>query len=508
MSINANWLGNEIKHRPLLPFLYSTRTLLVAARTQISGQNSPLSGRRRRLISQRSSPPDPSEEVGQRPYKRTEFSGIQRYSGTQSRTGSQKSTITAGERAVFNRIFGDLTSQIFEGDENLFKDDLAKEYLDGDDESLTPQARLSNIFEAAISHSNEDARQKAEGEALAKAEAQAAVGTNREVVEDVPRRRMWILDTLNVRELPSFGQRHYRKTVKLLDQTKSDLELWQILEKQVFSVIPHLERQRKREEQARERQLQGKGRGRSAEEDSVDALGLRSAQDTKNNDEQNAPVLPVLKENESSTQKEAATIDDRRSFNTEELAVIAQHLYEYYCVVALRLFRHRYPFSPFALHLLPHVKSLGPISFALAASTNLYNEIIYQHFIQHNDYRGVADILQQMENQGLEPNYVTMQALWYVCRQYREAAAGDKGEVSKWWSTLRHIREPYASITEALRVMYVDKGIRKPGPAFVKFYPRERERDQDQDQGRDRGTAFRKLYSEQQEVGQAATLAT
>lgn len=68
---------------------------------------------------------------------------------------------------------------------------------------------------------------------------------------------------------------------------------------------------------------------------------------------------------------------------------------------AARLFRTIFPRSPYALALLPTIKSLGAISYVLGASTALYNEILYLKWTQYRDLHGCADLVEEMTARGL-----------------------------------------------------------------------------------------------------------
>ncbi|GAB7360857.1 hypothetical protein MBLNU230_g0843t1 [Neophaeotheca triangularis] len=122
--------------------------------------------------------------------------------------------------------------------------------------------------------------------------------------------------------------------------------------------------------------------------------------------------------------------------------VLAQNLSQY-LEAFNRKCRVDYPSSDLRLSLLPQLKKIGPSSFALVASTSLYNNHIAQLWNKYNDIGGVNDMLAEMDNNVVDFDEDTVE----LCETILNHS--------------RRIQDPKMTRGEALNVIYKNGTTRK-----------------------------------------------
>jgi hypothetical protein len=90
---------------------------------------------------------------------------------------------------------------------------------------------------------------------------------------------------------------------------------------------------------------------------------------------------------------------------------IISRLYPAALLLAFRLLKAKFPTSPLALALLPQIRSLGPTSYVLGASTEFYNTLIELRWDVYSDLKGIDGLLVEMERSGVEFNIETRNIL-------------------------------------------------------------------------------------------------
>jgi Mtf2 family len=90
---------------------------------------------------------------------------------------------------------------------------------------------------------------------------------------------------------------------------------------------------------------------------------------------------------------------------------IISRLYPAELLLAFRLLKTKFPASPLALALLPQIRSLGPTSYVLGASTEFYNALIELRWDVYSDLKGIDGLLVEMERSGVEFNIGTWNTL-------------------------------------------------------------------------------------------------
>lgn len=338
--------------------------------------------------------------------------------------------MTPSEKAVFDRIFKDIN----QSSANKFEEEVA---LDEQDVESDPYEDLNSIFDRAIQELRAREEQKAKSAARIQ---QRPPPTYERAIDQLlvfkdtglsPRTFLRPLKLANgvvvggevdMQENEEFLKKacddHRALVASLLEHATTDVEIWSLLENEVFSLVKQLDDQIKVDEKARkavEREEKKSAKQKSKEE----------AKTTKQDDvtgDQGA-----LKDIPSTTPTSVA-------LPTNTLISILQSNYADYLLSSLRLLRRHHPTSFYALYLLPHMKRLGPISYVLGASTGFYNEILFLKWTQFSDLHGMADLMQEMVNQGIETNEVTMVFIRRLNSKRKYGRMGRFGPVlQKWW---------------------------------------------------------------------------
>ncbi|MCJ1350336.1 MAG: hypothetical protein MMC33_000317 [Icmadophila ericetorum] len=178
---------------------------------------------------------------------------------------------------------------------------------------------------------------------------------------------------------------------------QTDFELWEVLEKEVFKKVEEMNEELRREQKD---------------------MKSPTESNYKRKGEVNEEVKEEVKEVQSLTLKIPPLL-------------LLQRSYDLLCGYAMRHFRRNFPTSPYAIALLPHIKSLGSTSFALGASKNLYNELLYIRWVHYFDLEGVAGLVEEMVDFGIGTNALTLAILKDGNTYYRKARCGTLGPIHK-----------------------------------------------------------------------------
>ncbi|KAI5269756.1 hypothetical protein E4T47_06856 [Aureobasidium subglaciale] len=89
-------------------------------------------------------------------------------------------------------------------------------------------------------------------------------------------------------------------------------------------------------------------------------------------------------------------------------------------VLAASYLRTSFPTSNMLLSLLPRIKQLGPSAHSLAATPDLYNQLLAYHYKKYFDLDTCCDLLQEMEDEVIEWNDTTLFVLNHMLDQRME----------------------------------------------------------------------------------------
>ncbi|KAL8854023.1 MAG: hypothetical protein Q9221_001146 [Calogaya cf. arnoldii] len=314
---------------------------------------------------------------------------------------------------VFERIFKEISD---EESKKAVEEDDPLEYNFDDDQALNSDAysELNEIFDTAISRLDRTVQQS------------PRAGADKKHPDQIARNFMTALDAFggtssNIRRIfvtrgsedeqaiQASVVEHGRRVMKKIMEAKTDMEIWNVLENDVFILIKQQESQK------------------------------------QNLEEQNKPKKRKRGGSISKADKEAAVAEEKKqslrvrekSFQQAEIEAILSSNYGDYCLAAMRNLRRKHPASPYPMNILPTVKRLGSISHVLAASIDLYNEVLFLLWSQYSDLDGMADLITEMGNQGIESNEITLRILRMV--QSARSRAFKRDEPMKLWWSLRPV---------------------------------------------------------------------
>lgn len=174
-----------------------------------------------------------------------------------------------------------------------------------------------------------------------------------------------------------------------IDQAKTDVEVWEVLQKHVFKRV----------------------------------LAL------------NLDAPPGKKTGKKAGKKQQASKGKSASdAGFTDLDVLTQTLQHHLTRAHTALLNH-FPASPLTLNILPHLRTLGPAAFAMGTSTQLYNMHMRQLYRVHLDLGGIAETLREMDEQVYEYDEDTETLLAKILNHAKVATNGTWGEgVKRMWA--------------------------------------------------------------------------
>ncbi|KAK2011991.1 hypothetical protein LZ32DRAFT_533031 [Colletotrichum eremochloae] len=184
----------------------------------------------------------------------------------------------------------------------------------------------------------------------------------------------------------------------LLDQCNTDIEVWDLLERDVFSMVAKLGISEGDQQVQPPPQTAKKGRGRPKQ-----------------------------------TEKETAAVTPEPSLNMDSHGP----LYSMHLLQGLKTLDQSFArSSTLALNVLPRVKELGLASYVLGVSTPFYNELASILWYRHGDTQAVLDVLDEMQFAGLFYDEQTLRLVDTIEMNLAAFRRGQLGVFSKAVSTM------------------------------------------------------------------------
>lgn len=204
------------------------------------------------------------------------------------------------------------------------------------------------------------------------------------------------MESSSTEEIEKLQQPERERIERLLRDATTDIELWQVMEAEVFSLISKLGLEDKPSETV--------SKPRKTSKRSKKAV-IENAQELK------AAYKPIAPTN-----------------TPRDLAILGP-LYPLFLLLGLRLLSTSFhkP-SPLVLSILPRIKSLGLLSHALGASTPLYNHLLRTTYDRYDNLPGVLSLLQEMDQAGIDLDMNTKETLDEIIRSQKSMKTGDGGE--------------------------------------------------------------------------------
>ncbi|OTA06097.1 hypothetical protein A9Z42_0068620 [Trichoderma parareesei] len=368
----------------MLPFLYQTQTLRLAAR----GPSFALSFARLRHTARRTKRPSDNAIPFQWEAEDRELAGSDQ---------DRISTITPSEAQIFKGIFHEIAQgkmpaskrrgpgrQSEDGYQGLSDAPASSSEKDSSPvsaRSLAEKARISEFRDKFLSRyprSLQNAAQVALGlhevrPRDAEAEQDAAQMMELEVDDEAARAEREALELERSTEC--------ERVEALMRACKTDAELWSVMEKEVFSLPEKLHIA-----QARRSGISSRGsKGRKKSKAKAEETGQSA--------------LSEVEDQEQMTASEVASQDEERVMN------IHGPLYSRFLTTALDLFDSAFARpSPYIFQILPRIKELGLPSFVLGVSTPFYAKLADIYWRRFGDATSALDMLHEMNSAGLFAN--------------------------------------------------------------------------------------------------------
>lgn len=344
----------------------------------------------------------------------------------------RESTITTREKIAFQKIFSD----IFERSQRTNSSQHVDDAIPGFPSDFTKtgnrqkaKTALDNILTGAIRKQPKDIQDYEQvisqfPPALRDDAAKAmgfGVAENEEVEEERASR-----EALKAKadELEALRAPERLRVETLMREAKTDFELWQVMEKEVFSMVAKLGL----EEHPK---LTGAPGTPKLLEVDRKKKGWKKLQKRQEAEQKKQNVI----RDEASNEK----IDEEAHEETDNgVSSLQIHgpLYPSFLLLGLRLLDRSFAKpSPLALSILPKIKSLGFISHVLGASTQFYNDLLRIYRYRYDDFPGMMNLLNEMEQSALDMDEETLTIVLDVLNIQRSVKNNDMGyAVRSLWS--------------------------------------------------------------------------
>jgi hypothetical protein len=416
----------------LMPFLYQTRTI-----------QQPAASGRRWLQSEQPASRTPSDHI---PFERTE--DLEEVGPI----SDDESSITNTEKAVFGRLFTEIP---IDGETPKSAHDIKSEAettcepkparLPVSTENLSrivptafpaPLQKMAATAAQKIQIQQEEARRKQRDDIVITARRMAKVGQDMKRQEDPLEKKIMT---------------EQQRVLGGIANAKTDVGLWQVLEGEVFSKIEALDLDDTRSNskaklqktkarvqvqifKARSKLKAARKAAKKAEDEAEMAIeapeeaGVAVKEDVEVRSRK--AVVQNTRTRKASPEDEVARAEaklvghegkmneikmieakyEQQGRKTAELSLIGPS-YSLFLTTATVALRTNFPTSTLPFTILPKLKSLGRGSYALGASTALYNELIKAVWQTYTDFRFIDELLQEMDNGGLEFDQNTLDIL-------------------------------------------------------------------------------------------------
>lgn len=359
------------KSNTLLPFLYQTATI-----QQWKPATRPVA---RRNISSRPRRQDDTPLKEDIPFEDAEGTLPPTIEEAQS---ARKTTITDTERAAFEKLYKTFNTQRRSKEkdgEHEEADQIADEYYEDDEEGSGNS--LDKVFEQVLRGSPrlQNAQKDCSNvqSILKKSSGASALIKEPSSLEaDTPQNKKKIAARTEKERIRKLRHEDRDRIDKLIKSAQTDLQLWQILDREVF-------------EQLRK-------------------LDLDNANTDK---KEQRPTKTRVKLTPT------ANIDTRILFPN----------YPHHLLTAIQTLRFHFPRSPLPLTILPTIKALGRSSYALGATTQLYKHLLRTAWVQQSSYTMIDTLLTDMESNIVEFDLEILEVLDGVIREHEMAKSGKLG---------------------------------------------------------------------------------
>ncbi|KAG8666845.1 hypothetical protein FPOAC2_11978 [Fusarium poae] len=348
--------------RNLLPFLYQTRTLQLACRRPASILFTQKAG-----VATNSNQPRKIDNSIPFEFDDEDTEDIQGLDPDANAHIEPGSTLTPGESEIFKRIFDDISNARLPQNKKSSRPQAAQPAESSTPSDLAKQRMGDTLVEKARGANASDDFLKRYPLSLRKA-AQNALGK----FESAPKRpKLYNLAELDKAEkaqmrkwanYEDLREKERERVMNLMKKCNSDVELWDVMEKEVFSLPKELG---------------------IVEEPKTAKRGRKP---------KNAPAT----EEKKVTTKEEKPIMD-----------VHGYLYSDFLTYGLNQLDTAFPKpSLLAFNILPRIKELGLSSYVLGVSSPLFIRLAQIHWERYGDAESACDALDEMKPLGIFPTEI------------------------------------------------------------------------------------------------------
>lgn len=348
---------------------------------------------------------------------------------------ARKTTITGSERAAFEKLYRTVNAQgrpKNDKDHAVELDQVADEYYEEEEE---PSKSLDQVFDEVLKGGS---RLRA-----SRTIVQRTRPAHEQPEEKIPTAKkksgktLWeqedsLAAKLRIKDLKTVQMEKFHS---ILQNARTDRELWQILDREVF--------------------------------EPVRKLNLDGTEATKEQEQRPKP--------KANAKRELSVSDQRVLFQN----------YPHYLNTAVHTLRTDFPASPLPLSILPTIKALGRSSYALGATTTLYKSLIRTAWIQQSSYTYINTLLTDMNNGAIEFDRDILALLDSIIKEHDLARSARLGREMQMVYSMEQFQDGIRKIMEWRDVVAEKLGVavdeRKAAGKVVRRFDVDKRRPVDPD---------------------------
>ncbi|KAH8819677.1 hypothetical protein F5884DRAFT_22017 [Xylogone sp. PMI_703] len=349
----------------------------------------------------------------------------------------RESTITVSERRAFERIFADIfaRSRARERDGSI-PSSREEHAITTHAQGADPKTKLNSIISGALRRPKSSdvlKRMKAAVERYPPALRPAAARAMGLDVEQIGLAEVEeeeeIRESADPDHLEGLRKTERERVEALMREAETDFDLWDVMEREVFSLVTRM---------------------------GVD-------------DVPKSPAAKRKLKNKSTSKPLESTIPE----GVSPLSLYGP-LYPSHLLLGLRLLDRTFSQpSQLTFSLLPRIKSLGLISHILGASTAFYNELMRIYWHRRDDSRGILHLLEEMEQNGLEFDEETARVIRGILKTHSGILHGRNGPAAQAvWKlpefSVQQFRPWRSRIEEAVEEKVHEQSRQTDGPEVIR----------------------------------------
>lgn len=303
----------------------------------------------------------------------------------------RNTTITGTERIAFEKLYKKFNAPKGPRRETSELDEPLDDWFEAEDAKNTKDVDLSSLFDNVIS-----GRVKADRKPRAPQRSPdlATLASNilKPKVSEAQKKEKRAAE-LKAAKLKAVQEQERARIRELVENAKTDQELWKILEKEVFQPVSDL-----------------------------DLDNVKQKRRKKKRNSPPSPDKPTFPTSPTTTPYDPLA----RDISPTDPKVLF-HNYSSHIAVAANVLLWHFPTSPLIFSILPFLRSQGRSSYALGATVALYTFVIRATWRQNASYSQICSLLQEMDNSGIEFDMRMLDLLDVIRKHYRAAENGSLG---------------------------------------------------------------------------------